>query len=340
MLPFLFLAFVFTAPGWAYGQCPAGTFILGGGSTVSCAPCPAGQSQPAPDQIACIPCVVGTYQDTLGSTSCNVCTAGTANPETGSASPSACLVCNAGTYSAAGAASCTGCNPGTFNPTSGSGSASACTNCSPGTVQPESGKGSCNLCAIGTFQSTSGQTACALCPSGAYTFVLGSAACTSCPPTNSKLKVLLSSLKKGAGRVKGRIEGTFMSSNAQANAIRPDLYGFKIILEDSRRRPRFTALLSAGANWTKVGRTWRYSDQTSSATVPSASVELRKMGPTTQLIVKATIKRATITLVKADLPLILTVGFGPNGTAPCSRSKFKSSQCRTDSPVREVNCKS
>jgi len=151
--------------------------------------------------------------------------------------------------------------------------------------------------------------------------------------------LVLTSLNKTSKTV-GKLEGTFTTTSALAEAIRPDLHGFKIVLENRSRQAIFTALLPAGAKWSSTrGRVWRFRDQNPTTGVSSATIRLKKVGRNPQLIVGAAIKKATVPLTRAALPIYLNIGFGPGGTAPCSQRKLKSSACTMPPTNTQVTCR-
>lgn len=317
--------------------CAGGTANPATGSSLSsaCSPCTAGTFSEA-GAGSCTSCAAGSINTADGSTSCTLCAVGSYQPGTGQTS---CLACPTGSYqSEAGAANCTACSPGTFNSVTGSASSSACLSCAAGSFQPDSGKDSCALCGLGTYQSATGQASCIACAAGTYTFTTGNIACKRCSSRSSEVVVVLTSLNK-TGRTTGKIEGIFSSSNPAAAAIRPDLNGLKIVLENGQRTPIFTALLPAGANWSSTKKTiWRFRDQSASTGISAATIRLRKVGPRTELVVALSVKKGTIALTKAELPIYLNVGFGANGTAPCSQTRVKTKNCTMPRSNSQLTC--
>jgi len=120
-------AFISASDGANCGECPAGSYCVGGDATTAVAtPCVAGTYQPNTKQTSCIDapvgnyvagtgatsytaCAMGSYQPTAGQESCLTCPAGSYCAGTGLTQPSG--KCNIGSYSGGGAttANCTAC---------------------------------------------------------------------------------------------------------------------------------------------------------------------------------------------------------------------------------------
>lgn len=111
-------------------SCPSGKHGNGSGTSLGCAACPLGYSQPQEGQHDCVGCSRGRYQDIEGSSSCVKCPMGKFGDSLRQTSDT-----------------CKDCLRGTFNANTGS---TSCTRCADGHYQDEEGKDACTPCPGGT----------------------------------------------------------------------------------------------------------------------------------------------------------------------------------------------